>query len=55
MGGWVFVDTPEWVLDQIGASTAAALCGPAGLGLDRGRADVAASGAAQDFLDDALG
>ena len=49
MGAWVFVDIfLEWVLDQIGAKhRRAALCRPAGLGVDRGRADVAASGAAQ--------
>ena len=39
----------EWVLNQIGAKhRRAALCRPAGCGVDRGRpADVAASGAAQ--------
>ncbi len=52
MGGWVFVDIfLEWVLNQIGAKhRRAALCRPAGLGLDRGRADVAASRPAQEFL-----
>ena len=45
MGGWVFVDIfLEWVLNQIGAEAPPRpLCRPAGLGVDRGRADVAPS------------
>ena len=56
MGAWIFVDAfLEWVLNQIGAKHRHALCRPPGVGLDRGRADVEASGAAQEFLDEALG
>ncbi len=49
MGAWFFVDAfLEWVLNQIGAKhQQRALCRPSGLGLDRGRPDVEASGAAQ--------
>ncbi len=49
MGAWVFVDIfLQWVLNQIeGEAPARALYRAAGVGFDRGRADVAASGAAQ--------
>ncbi len=49
MGGWVFVDIfLQWVLNQIEAKyRRAALYRPAGLRIDRGRANVTASGAAQ--------
>ena len=49
MGAWFFVDVfLQWVLNQIGAKHRThALCRASGLGLDRGRADDEASGAAQ--------
>jgi 2-oxoglutarate dehydrogenase E1 component len=48
MGAWFFVDVfLQWVLNQIGAKHRHMLCRASGSGLDRGRADVEAPGAAQ--------
>ena len=57
MGAWTFVEPYlEWVLGQAGSkSKRAALCRAPGLGGDRDRPDVEASGAAQAFVDEALG